>query len=232
MIIVPVTTQPIEPSASSIAGLTTLADNFDDFLTILTTQLANQDPLDPLDSNEFTSQLVQFTAVEQQILQNKNLETLIELQRNNQALTAASFLGNLVEAEGNTNTLVDGEAIFAYSLPIEAATALIRIFDSSGTPVFQQAVDTGAGLHNFVWDGGTTQGGQAPDGAAYNYTISAVDQDNAAIDAVLRIVGIVDGVFFENGETLLGIGNIGIRLDAVTGIQRPPSDTDNQGEQG
>lgn len=232
MEIVSVSTQPTEAPSQTIAGLTTLAGNFDDFLTILTTQLANQDPLDPLDSSEFTSQLVQFTAVEQQLLQNKNLETLIDLQTNSQSLTAAAYLGNVIEANGNTNTLINGEAAFIYSLPVEASAVEIQIFDSGGALLFQQSVESGIGLHTFVWDGGTSQGTQAPEGSAYNFKITAVDQDDAAIEAVLRISGQVDGVFFENGETLLGIGSIGVPLSAVTGIQRPPDDANNQDEQG
>jgi len=221
------TIQTPETPGSSGAGLTNLAENFDNFLTILTTQLQNQDPLSPLESNEFTNQLVQFTGVEQQVLQNKNLEKLIALQNSNQALSAVSFIGKVIEATGNTNTLTDGEATFSYSLPKEAAAAVVQIFNSSGELVFRQAAEKEAGLHDFVWNGDTLQGDKAPDGAAYNFSITAVDKDDAAIEAVLRVIGRVTGVSIENGETLLGLGDVGVPLDAVTGIQPPPDKTNS-----
>jgi len=216
-------------AGSSAAGVSSLAENFDNFLTILTAQLRNQDPLSPLESNEFTSQLVQFTGVEQQVLQNKNLEKLIELQTSNQVLSAVSFIGKIVEATGNANTLTDGEATFSYTLPREANTAAIQIFNSAGDLVFRREVDTEAGLHDFVWNGETLQGGAAPNGEAYNFSISAVDQDNETIDADLRVVGLVTGVSIEGGETLLGFGDVGVPLDAVIGIQLPRNNTNNQG---
>lgn len=107
------TVQSQEAFGSRGTGISNLAENFDNFLTILITQLQNQDPLSPMESNEFTSQLVQFTGVEQQVLQNKNLEELIRLQSANQTLSAVSFIGKLVEATGDTNTLTDGEATFS-----------------------------------------------------------------------------------------------------------------------
>jgi flagellar basal-body rod modification protein FlgD len=227
-----VTIQKSETPGSSGAGLTNLAENFDNFLTILTTQLQNQDPLSPLESNEFTNQLVQFTGVEQQVLQNKNLEKLIELQDSNQALSAVSFIGKIVEATGNTTTLTDGEATFSYSLPKEASAAAIKIFNSSGELVFQQPAEKGAGLHDFVWNGDTLQGGKAPNDAAYSFSVSAVDKDDATIDAVLRVIGLVTGISIENGKTLLGLGDVGVPLDAVTGIKPAPVNTTDLLRQG
>lgn len=225
------TVQSQEASGSRGTGISNLAENFDNFLTILITQLQNQDPLSPMESNEFTSQLVQFTGVEQQVLQNKNLEELIKLQSSNQTLSAVSFIGKLVEAGGDTNTLTDGEATFSYTLAKEAATAVINIFDSSGDLVFQQAVDTELGPHDFVWNGDTSLGGKAPDGAAYNFSISAFDQNERAIDATLRVTGLVTGISIENGETILGFGDVDVPLDAVIGVKLPPDNTNNLGGQ-
>src|ERR1700716_1427385 len=96
--IVSATTPPSASSASS-AG-TTLAGNFQAFLTILTTQLKNQNPLDPLDSNQFTQQLVQFAGVEQQLKSNDQLKTLIDIQKSAQATQALIYVGNTVAVEG------------------------------------------------------------------------------------------------------------------------------------
>ena len=214
-------------SGSTTKSLSGLADNFDNFLTILTTQLQHQDPLSPLDSNEFTSQLVQFTCVEQQVLQNKNLEQLIALQGTNQQLGAVSFLGKVVEAVGNTNMLTNGEATFSYILPQTATSAVIQIFNSTGDLVFQEPVDKEAGLHDYVWDGSTTNGGTAPEGI-YRFAVTALDDAEEPIAVVHRVLGLVTGVSIENGETVLGIGDVGVPLDSVTGIQNAPDKSTTQ----
>jgi len=218
------------PISSSTSSLSNLAENFDNFLTILTTQLQHQDPLSPLDSNEFTSQLVQFTGVEQQVLQNQNLEKLIEIQQAGQTVAATSYIGKIVEATGNTNMLIDGGATFSYILPETAETAAMQVFDSSGDLVFQQSVEPTAGIHDIVWDGTNLQGGIAPDGA-YSFAITAIDADELPIDVTHRILGRVTGISFEDGKTLLGIGEVGVPLDVITGIQEAPEDAD-QSEQG
>lgn len=220
-----------ETAPGQISSLANLAENFDNFLTILTTQLQHQDPLSPLDSNEFTSQLVQFTGVEQQVLQNQNLEQLIELQQEGQTVAAVSYIGNTIEAAGNTNMLIDGGATFSYILPATAETAIMQVFDSSGDLVFQQNVTPTAGIHDIVWDGTTLQGGTAPDGA-YSFAITAVDAEEQPIDVTHRILGRVTGISFEEGKTILGIGEVGVPLDVVTGIQEAPEDADLSEQQG
>lgn len=217
-------------SSGKTSSLANLAENFDNFLTILTTQLQHQDPLSPLDSNEFTSQLVQFTGVEQQVLQNQNLEQLIELQQQGQTVAATSYIGKVVEAAGNTNMLIDGGATYSYILPESAETAVLRIFDSTGDLVAQQNVESTTGIHDFQWDGTNLQGGIAPDGA-YSFAVTALDADENPIDVTHRILGRVTGVSFDNDQTILGIGEVGVPLDVITGIQEAPEDAD-QSEQG
>jgi flagellar basal-body rod modification protein FlgD len=201
-------------AASAQSGL---AGDFDNFLVLLTTQLQHQDPLSPTDTNEFTNQLVQFANVEQQILQNKNLENLIELQSQNQAVGALSFIGQTIEAAGTTNMLVNGEATFSYRLPETASSASIAIFDAAGELVFQDTAPPESGLHDIVWDGSTLGGGTAEDGA-YTFLVSAVDADDAQIEVTHGVVGKVTGVSFVDGSTILGIGDVGVPLDRVTGI--------------
>ena len=126
--------------------------------------------------------------------------------------------------------LSGGETTFSYLLPESAATAAIRIFNSTGDVVFQQPVETTAGFHDFVWDGRNTQGGTEPDGV-YSFKVAAVDPNDAQIDVTHRVVGRVNAISFDNGKTVLGIGEVGVPLDAVTGIQEPPDDREqsNQG---
>src|ERR1044072_5533234 len=103
-------------STSDSTGIdkNTLTGNFQTFLTLLTTQLKNQNPLDPLDTNQFTQQLVQFAQVEQQIKQNSQLETLISLEKSAQATTALAYVGSTVAIDGQTAALANGKATWTF----------------------------------------------------------------------------------------------------------------------
>src|SRR6185295_16293466 len=116
---------------SSATDKTTLASNFDTFLTLLTTQLRNQNPLDPLDTNQFTQQLVQFAGVEQQINMNQQLTTLIALQKATQTSTAMSFLGSTATVDGTTTKLTNDAASWSFSVD-KPSTATVNIKNSSG----------------------------------------------------------------------------------------------------
>src|SRR5215470_11913841 len=100
------TTQTSSSSSSSSSNLSsttgsTLAGNFQTFLTLLTTQLQNQNPLDPLDTNQFTQQLVQFAGVEQQLKTNTELKSLIDIEKSAQATQALVYVGNTVAVDGS-----------------------------------------------------------------------------------------------------------------------------------
>src|SRR5256714_2485911 len=138
--IIAATTPPITAAAASTTGTTasttrsatgvdknTIAGNFQTFLTLLTTQLKNQNPLDPLDTNQFTAQLVQFAQVEQQIKQNDQLATLISLEKTAQSMTALAFVGATVAIDGQTAALSNGQAVWTFNAPKPvAATVTIR----------------------------------------------------------------------------------------------------------
>src|SRR6266566_4398227 len=106
-------------SSTSSTGIdkNTLAGNFQTFLTLLTTQLKNQNPLDPLDTNQFTAQLVQFAQVEQQLKSNTQLGTLVSLQQTAQNTAALEFVGQKVDVAGTTTALTDGKATWQMAVP-------------------------------------------------------------------------------------------------------------------
>ena len=141
-----------------------IGETFDQFLTLLTAQLRYQDPLSPMESTEFTSQLVQFASVEQSIRINDQLETLIEMQRNDDSATALGYIGHTVEVPGNVVTLKGGHAEIAYILDENARTTAISILDSAGQLVLAANGETVAGKHHFVWNGTSNTGVQLPDG--------------------------------------------------------------------
>src|SRR6185312_4535396 len=114
-----------------------IAGNFTEFLQLLTTQLQNQNPLDPLDTNQFTQQLVQFASVEQEINMNSQLQSLVSLQQTAQDTQALAFVGQTVTVNSNTTTLANGQAQWTYN-PTSPANAIFTVTDSTGQTVFSQ----------------------------------------------------------------------------------------------
>src|SRR6266702_5420469 len=124
-------------SSSSTTGIdsSTIAGNFQTFLTLLTTQLKNQNPLDPLDTNQFTQQLVQFAQVEQQLKQNEQLATLVSIEKSAQATTALAFVGQNVAVDGQTAALKNGSATWSFQVP-KPVTATVTIKSATGQTVY------------------------------------------------------------------------------------------------
>lgn len=200
---------------------TTLGGDFETFLTLLTVQLKNQDPIEPMDTNEFTSQLVQFATVEQAIQQNENLETLIDIQEGTGVNTAAQYMGRFVQAEGNSGYLSGGVAAFSYDLPSKATSATVTISDDSGKVVFNGNAPTDVGLNDVIWDGSNTvTGADMPDGV-YHIAITAKDASGNPIKATTYTTGFVNGVSLSGDIPKLKIGKIEFEASKVLAIRDP-----------
>src|SRR5271155_227189 len=122
-------------AAANALANTQIAGNFQSFLQLLTTQLQNQDPLSPLDTNQFTQQLVEFAGVQQQINTNDSLATLVSLQQTAQSSQALEFVGKTAVVSGNTATLTNSEATWELNIPT-ASNVNINIANSNGQTVF------------------------------------------------------------------------------------------------
>ncbi len=218
----------VAESAATGAGAR-LANTLDDFLLLLTTQLQNQDPLEPMDSSEFTSQLVQFASVEQQISQNRNLEELIKINRINRAASVVSFLDKRIEAAGDTTVLTNGYAEWNYSLPEVAEDVTLTITDSNGETVFETTGEGTIGSHKFVWDGVDQSGEPLPEGQ-YTLTVAATDVAGEAIVATTTIVGHVTGMETVDDDLVLSIGGIGVSFDKVLSVRPPLKDSKTASE--
>ncbi|MGX1743217.1 flagellar hook assembly protein FlgD [Bosea sp. NPDC055353] len=206
-------------SNSSVTGSTSgIANNFDQFLTLLTTQLKNQSPLDPLDTNQFTAQLVQFAGVEQQLRTNETLGSLLSLSAAGTATNAVGFIGAKVTADGTTTRLIDGKADWNVNMA-SAGTATITIKDSKGSVVQTLTRTLTAGDQTYSWDGSTSVGTTAPDGE-YSITIDAKNVAGESITAKTQISGVVDGVDFTSSIPMLKIGSISIPIDKVKSVVR------------
>jgi flagellar basal-body rod modification protein FlgD len=197
----------------------TLADNFQTFLTMLTTQLKNQNPLDPLDTNQFTQQLVQFAQVEQQIKQNQQLETLISLNKAAETTTALAYVGATVAIDGKTAALVNKQAAWTFNVP-KPVSATVTIKNASGQTVFTGNFSMKPGMSTFEWDGRDAQGVQWPDG---NYTISvtAKDANGQTVEIPSEIEGVVDSVDVTKTPPELSVGGQTFTLDKIKRVVRP-----------
>jgi flagellar basal-body rod modification protein FlgD len=207
---------PID-SEKSVGAISKLSDNFGTFLTLLITQLRNQDPLDPMDSSEFTSQLVQFSTVEQAIATNKNLEKLIGLSTADQLNSAVNFIGHDVKARGSTTVLKDGKAEWEFQNDQLMESVTILVFDENDKIVYVTDAPVGLGIHEVVWDGKDNSGALLPDGN-YSLTVSAVGTDGEALSPTIFVFGRVTGVQTADGESMLTVNGNLIPLNEVLSI--------------
>lgn len=192
------TLTPLAPTtttdaSTAAADQTGLADDFETFLTLLTTQLENQDPLSPMDSTEFVSQLVEFTSVEQQIKQNANLEDMIALDRTSAAASGVAFIGQAAAITGEEAELTAGAAAWRYTLDQATQRTDIVISNADGKVVFEAEGAQTVGEHRFTWDGRTVDGEPLPDGL-YTAQITGQGPDaeiiTTEIAGVLRVTGV------------------------------------------
>lgn len=208
-------------TSNTSAARSGLATNFETFLTLLTAQLRNQDPLSPLDSNEFTAQLTQMSGVEQQLLTNDLLTSLLSAQQTQGMSGASSFIGKDVTAVWAADRLTGGKANWSYELGAAASRATLQVVDGGGKVVWTgNAPALGEGQHDFVWDGTTTAGGRAPDGGVYSLRIAASNAAGTVSSQVLTR-GNVTGVELYDGIPYLNVGNSIVPMSAVIGLRQP-----------
>lgn len=200
-----------------------LATDFDDFLTLLTAQLQAQDPLDPMDSSEFTSQLVQFTAVEQQIQSNKNLENIAALVAFNGMTSAVTFLGKDVTVNQDVANLQDGKAVWVYEMLADSQETVLEIVNSGGSVVRTLDGPTDAGMHGFVWDGLDDLGQLKPDGP-YKLRVKATNSLDEAVPTNVFLRNRVDNIEMVGGEALLSVNGFRIPITSVLSVTDYPQD--------
>ncbi|TGD96585.1 flagellar hook assembly protein FlgD [Methylobacterium nonmethylotrophicum] len=205
-------------SASKTASdASTIAGNFNQFLTLLTTQLQNQNPLDPLDTNQFTQQLVQFASVEQQLKTNDRLGSLLTASKASAAATASGLIGKTVTADGATASLSEGSATWTLTPARAAAKAVLTITDAKGNVVATQTKALPAGSQSFAWDGRTSTGQLAPDGK-YTLKVQALDTTGSSVGVDTKISGTITSVDVTGAEPVLTVGDRTVALSSVEAI--------------
>jgi flagellar basal-body rod modification protein FlgD len=196
-----------------------IAGNFTTFLTLLTTQLQNQNPLDPLDTNQFTQQLVQFASVEQQMNMNTQLQSLVALQQTAQNSQALGFVGKTVTVTGSTAPLTDGRAQWTFN-PSTPATATFTVTDSTGQTVYSKTGTVQPGAQAFNWNGLDNSGRQWADGN-YTLTITATGADGKPVAIPTTVTGMVNSVDLTQSPPVLSIGGKNYTLTQILSVQQP-----------
>jgi len=199
-------------TSTQSSAFSQLTNNFDTFLTLLTTQLQNQDPLDPLDTENFTEQLVQFASVEQSIQTNTHLQALIDLQSASDRESAVGFIGK--EITTNSDILNGNQGSWVVDLRSDAATASYSIVDATGETVATIDGPTTQGSHLIQWNGLDISGNRAPTGA-YRLAINATANNGTAVTANAFVRAIVEGTFFSEDGPVLETNSGHVALDDI-----------------
>jgi flagellar basal-body rod modification protein FlgD len=217
------TTTAAGAGAQTASGLSSLTSNFQDFLSLLTTQLQNQDPTNPMDTNAFTQQLVEMTGVQQQLLTNNLLTTLVA-QGQNGLSNATNYIGDTVQATDPTQTLTNGSATWGYNLASQASNATITITDSSGDTVYSTtAPSLSSGVSSFTWNGKDSSGVQLPNGGSYTMAVTATDAAGNAVTSQVLTTGTVTAATVINGSAYLTINGSSVPVSSVASVQPPNS---------
>ena len=203
-------------SATGTNALQQLGSNFNQFLTLLTTQLKNQDPTSPMDTNQFTQELVQFTGVQQSVATNTNLSQLISLQQSSQVLQSSSVVGHKATVSAGQIALQNGAGEITFTAP-NAEQVQLAIVDSSGRPVRNVSIAAQAGSNDWSWDGLDDHGNKLADGA-YGAALETGSAGAAPAAVPFSVVGTATGLVNGSGGMRLELGQLSVGLDKVQSI--------------
>ncbi len=206
-------------------GQTQLSTSYDTFLKLLTTQLQNQDPMSPLDSNQFTQQLVQMTGVQQQLYSNDLLKQLVS-NTGSGISDAVSVIGKEARADMSTTNISGGKANWGYNLKQAAASVRLEVLDSQGRIVHVETKSNlPAGEQSLTWSGSDLQGRQLPDGGPYKLNVVATDSSAGSVASSVFVRGLVSGVEQVAGKPVLTINGASVPWASVTAVSIPKSST-------
>ena len=214
---------PASSAASVVSGTVdnaTIANNFNTFLQLLTTQLKNQNPLDPLDTNQFTQQLVQFAQVEQQMKSNDQLAALVSLEKSAQATTALAYVGSTVVVDGSATRLSGGQASWTLNVNKPVSATIVIKDDATGQTAYTGTFAVNPGAQRFTWDG-HGNGGKVWPAGSYTLTATAVDANKQSVGISTEVEAIVDSVDLTQTPPLLSINGQDYSLDRIKRIVRP-----------
>jgi flagellar basal-body rod modification protein FlgD len=198
------------------AATSSLDGNFNDFLNMLMTQLQNQDPTSPMDTDTFTSELVQFSSVEQQIQTNTSLTSLIQLTQGSEVIQGSSMVGQQVTVQSTQIPLQNSTGTVNVTSPA-AEKVSISITNSAGTDIFDTTVNATAGNNTFTWNGTNNAGQTVPDGL---YTMVATGSNVGGGTSTLpfTVTGTATGVTSSGTTVDLQIGTLSVPFSSITSV--------------
>lgn len=202
-----------------------LAEDFSQFLQLLTTQLQNQDPLSPMDSTEFTNQLVQFSQVEQQINSNAKLDNLVALQLASISSVALGYVGMDISYISSEMSY-DGETPIevSYALASEAVTAKMNVYNEDDELVYSGEAPKNTGINKVTWDG-KDKNGQPVEAGTYTVKIDALDKNDKAIENTTVVSGRVKGIETQNGVVYVLVGERAVPMSTIVNAKVPQQPT-------
>jgi len=203
-------------SQTGTSALGSLSNNFSDFLSLLMTQLQNQDPTSPLDSNQFTSELVQFSSVEQQIDTNSDLTQLIQLTQASQVEQSASMIGKPVTVTSSQLSLQNGTAEVNFNTTT-AEPVGISISNSSGVQIQTATLTSTAGNNSWTWNGQNASGATMPDGP-YTVSVTALGVNGSAAQIPFTVTGTATSVQNNGGTVQVQMGGLTLPFSAVESV--------------
>jgi flagellar basal-body rod modification protein FlgD len=211
------TSSPTTDPTTGSSALDSLSSNFGDFLNLLMTQLQNQDPTAPMDSNEFTSELVQFSSVEQQINTNTSLTQLIQLTQAGEVMQSSAMVGKQVSVQSTDLALQNGSAGVNFTAPA-AEQAMISITSDSGTKILDTVVNATKGSNTWTWNGEDASGNTMPDGT-YTVAVTGVNADGSTSALNYTVTGTATGVQTDGSSSLtLQIGALSVPFSSVRSV--------------
>ncbi len=217
-------------SRAGVEGNTNLAEDFNNFLNLLTIQLQNQDPLEPLDTNQFTEQIVQMTEVEQTVSMNERLGALIDAQETQRIQSAIDFVGKDADALGDRIALEADGAEFFYSLQTPAKEVKVNIRDGAGGDVVRTLeASTEPGLHRLEWDGLDNDGNAVDPTGDYRISVTAKAVNDSPIIARTGFTGRVQELRNDDGALTLLVGGHPVTLDQIVAARAPAQENQATG---
>ncbi len=216
-------------SSSANSGLAsdaaTVGANYNTFLSLLTAQIQNQDPLSPMDTTAWTTQLVQYSQVEQQLQANQYLSQIASASGNNMS-SAADYIGKTVSATSTTATMNNGSATWDYNLASAASKVTLTVTDGSGNTVYQTTGTGNSGNNTFTWNGQTANGNTDTTGD-YTLSITSTDSSGNAVSNTVGVSGVVTSAQEDNGTLTLTVGGTEVPLANVTSVTDTSSTASN-----
>ncbi|MDI3468845.1 MAG: Flagellar basal-body rod modification protein FlgD [Pseudolabrys sp.] len=200
-------------SAAASAGISSA-----DFLTLLVSELKNQDPLQPTSTTDFVNQMSEYANFDEQQTLNSNFNSLLSSFGSLLTLNSLNYIGHTVEAKGSTATLTNGQATFGYDLSSTASSAQITISDSSGNIVWSGTGPTNAGMNSFTWNGKTSSGTQLADGGKYTIKVTATDTSGNSVLNYTTFNGKVDDISTTNGTAQLDVDGQLVNLSDLVSV--------------